>query len=224
MKHILMSFLFFWCSTSALAQTQLDTRTLLDYFEEIDLPISIIKKPKFREKLPYEMVLNHFFNGDAEKMKYKLILVNEDDNSEKEVPFVKEIIPCYYFIRNEKVFVIYKYLSDGETIGRIGVINKNGMEESHITIWYLNEESTKYIISKNYGDIIFTFEYIELFNRDSTNNATQINIKSYTVDYDNNKFVLSNEKTIYSPIEMYQFDKYKEEPDSIKAQDPFYIY
>ncbi len=228
MKHILTLFFIFCCVALSNAQMTSDSKELLDFFDEIELPINIVDGPDFKKRLPREMTAKFFFKGNTKAMEYEDIVINMEDQTEmgRYINYV-EIIPCYYYIFNERIFVIYKYLGEDETKVRVGLIDDNGMEKSHIDIEYSNYRepiTTIDIISKIYGEVIYTFEYHSLVNRDSDNNATSIQIKSYTVDYDNNKFVLSSDETIYSPIEFYLFDKYKEEPDSIKAQDPFYKY
>lgn len=208
-------------------QVKFDVQTLLDYFEKTELPLTIIQETSFTTRLPYEMTLKYFFKGNAKAMEYEKIVINMEDQTEMgRYTRHIEIIPCYYYIFNERIFVIYEFLGEDETKIRIGLLDDKGIEASHLEILYSNyEEAVTTInkISKIYGDVLYIFEYNMMEEGNPATN-TRINIKSYTVNYDNNKFVLSSDETIYSPIEFYLFDKYKEEPDSIKSQDPFYKY
>lgn len=227
MKHILILFFIFYCVVLSNAQMPSISKELLSYFNEADLPISIINESEFTTRLPYDMTLKYFFKGNAKAMVYENIVINMEDQTEMgRYTRHIEIIPCYYYIFNERTFVIYEFLGEDETKTRIGLLDDKGIEASHLDILYSNYEdavTTIDKISKIYGDVLYIFEYNMMEESNPATN-TRINIKSYTVDYDNNKFVLSSDETIYSPIEFYLFDKYKEEPDSIKAQDPFYKY
>lgn len=43
------------------AQNSIDNNSLLDYFEECNIPTIIGEQPPFRKELPYNLVLNSFF-------------------------------------------------------------------------------------------------------------------------------------------------------------------
>ena len=226
MNKCLLMYATICLTVCSYAQNSIDNNSLLDYFEECNIPTIIGEQPPFRKELPYNLVLNSFFNGDEESTKYKQIATNMEDPSDiNEFVFTKAIVPCYYYYVNNCCFIIY--LKTGERDGvvtNLSFLKPDGTTSASLALYYVDEYGNTETISKLYGEVIYTFEYITLFNSDSANNATQINIKSYTVDYDNYDFVLQKNESIFSPIEMYQFDKHKEEPDSIKAQDPFYKY
>lgn len=224
MKNVVLMCLAMMQAISCCPQTKDVDSPLLKYFTEIDIPISFVDITDERTILSYDTTLKYFFNSNPELMEYKEIATNMDDNTETIYDEIIKIIPCYYYTVSDMEFVVYEELAEEETL-QLGIL-RNGMLNDKLTLYYTDEFELQTTISKIYGEIIYIFEYNSLmpYELDGSGNVTRINIKAYIIDQETNKFTLTREDVIYSKTEKYLFSKYKEVPDSIKAQDPFYKY
>lgn len=224
MKKIVLMCLAMMQAVSCSPQTKNVESPLLRYFTEIDIPVSFVDLTDERTVLPYDTTLKYFYNNKPELMEYKEIATNMEDNTETIYDKIIKIIPSYYYTINDTEFVVYKEVAEEETL-QLGML-RNGKLNDKLTLHYLDDYSSQYIISKIYGEIIYIFEYNSIWPKDADGlgNVTRINIKQYVIDLEINKFTLAKENNINSSIETYQFVKFEELPDSIKEQDPFYKY
>lgn len=224
MKNVVLMYLAMMQAISCYPQTKNVDSPWLNYFTEIDIPVSFVRLTQGKEILPYDITLKYFYDNKPELMEYKEIATNMDDNTETIYDEIIKIIPCYYYTVSDMEFVVYEELAEEETL-QLGIL-RNGMLNDKLTLYYTDEFELQTTISKIYGEIIYIFEYNSLmpYELDGSGNVTRINIKAYIIDQETNKFALAREDVIYSKTEKYLFSKYKEVPDSIKAQDPFYKY
>lgn len=215
-------------SISSYAQNY-NEKDLLSFFEEIDVPFFVTERSSYNEtRIPYEIALKHFFNNDENNMSYEDIGVSMEDDSEIfRIKRTKEIVPYFYYKAENEIYVIYDMVDGNidESI-RVSMLDDNYCISDYLVLFSSDEFELQTTISKIYGEIIYIFEYNSLmpYELDGSGNVTRINIKAYIIDQETNKFTLTREDVIYSKTEKYLFSKYKEVPDSIKAQDPFYKY
>lgn len=215
-------------SISSYAQNN-NEKDLLSFFEEIDVPFFVTERSSYNEtRIPYQIALKHFFNNDENTMSYEDIGVSMEDNSEIfRIKRTKEIVPYFYYKVENRNYIIYDMVDGNLDEGiRISMLDDSYNISDYLVLFSSDEFELQTTISKIYGEIIYIFEYntIMPYELDDSGNVTRINIKTFVVDKETNKFTLAKEETVYSKTEKYLFNKYKEVPDSIKEQDPFYKY
>lgn len=163
MKTIFLIILCFIHSSILFSQEN-NTKVLLKYFREINIPFNTNSYNRYIDKeLPYEIALKQIFRGDSVSSKYYYELYSEDDNSVTESGFKSyRILPIDYF-KLDSIYVItyYKGSIDGASGCFLAILDNLGTQSDSLLIYKEENENElwNWIRAIILNDQIIVFKY-----------------------------------------------------------------